>query len=104
MDSKQVPDAAPKKSRPKPPAAGKGRPKGSVNKTTALLKDAILAAAEQAGGSQGLTGYLVTQAKKNPNAFMPLLGKVLPLQVQHEGAVKVTRVDVQFVGNGDADS
>ena len=36
--------------RAKPPRAGMGRPKGSLNKTTALLKDAILQAAEEAGG------------------------------------------------------
>ena len=60
---------------------GPGRPKGSVNKTTALLKDAILKAAEQAGGEEGLVGYLEQQAKASPAAFMSLLGKVLPMQV-----------------------
>ena len=66
-----------------PPNAGKGRPKGSVNKTTALLRDAILKAAETAGGGgdEGLTQYLTTQAKETPTAFMALLGKVLPMQV-----------------------
>jgi hypothetical protein len=66
--------------------AGKGQPKtggrkrGTPNKTTALLKDAVLQAAEQAGDKEGLVGYLTTQAKDNPAAFMTLLGKVLPLQ------------------------
>ncbi len=41
---------------------GPGRPKGVPNKTTALLKDAILKAAEGAGGQGGLVGYLQTQA------------------------------------------
>lgn len=61
--------------------AGKGRPKGSRNKTTALLKDAILQAATQAGGKDGLIGYLQLQAEANPGPFMSLLGKVLPMQV-----------------------
>lgn len=60
---------------------GPGRPKGSANKTTALLKDAILKAAENAGGDEGMVGYLTIQAKTNPQAFLPLLGKVLPMQL-----------------------
>lgn len=64
----------------KPPAAGKGRPKGAVNKTTALLKDAILQAATQAGDGD-LAAYLEKQALANPGPFMSLLGKVLPMQI-----------------------
>ena len=65
--------------------AGPGRPKGMQNKTTALLKDAILLAAADAGGVEGLRGYLKVQAKENPGPFMSLLGKVLPMQVTGEG-------------------
>lgn len=65
--------------------AGKGRPKGSPNKTTALLKDAILQAAQEAGGEGGLVGYLTLQAEENPGPFMSLLGKVLPIQTLHGG-------------------
>ena len=64
--------------------AGPGRPKGSRNKVTSLLKDAVLIAGENAGnqfGDQGLVSYLQEQAIKNPVAFMTLLGKVLPLQL-----------------------
>jgi hypothetical protein len=62
-----------------------------VNKTTALLKDAILKAAEAAGGPSvgdrpgGIVAYLQQQAKDNPGPFMALLGKVLPMQVTGEG-------------------
>jgi hypothetical protein len=60
-----------------------GRAKGTPNKTTALLKDAILKAAQAAGGGgdDGLVGYLTVQANENPGPFMALLGKVLPMQV-----------------------
>lgn len=58
-----------------------GRQKGVPNKTTALLKDAILAAAAKAGGSGGLEAYLQMQANANPGPFMSLLGKVLPTQL-----------------------
>lgn len=60
---------------------GPGRPKGVPNRTTALLKDAILKAAERAGGKNGLVGYLQAQAEANPGPFMALLGKVLPMQM-----------------------
>ena len=61
-----------------------GREKGTPNKTTYLLKDAILQAAEKAGGRDGLIGYLTLQAAENPGPFMSLLGKVLPMQVSGE--------------------
>lgn len=64
--------------------AGPGRPKGVPNKSTALLKDAILQAATLAGGKDGLVGYLQRQADAEPKAFLPLLGKVLPMQITGE--------------------
>lgn len=57
-----------------------GRKKGTPNKTTALLKDAILKAATDAGNGD-MAAYLAAQAKENPGPFMALLGKVLPMQV-----------------------
>jgi hypothetical protein len=58
-----------------------GRPKGVPNKINALLKDAILQAAQNAGGEGGMTGYLTLQAQENPGPFLSLLGKVLPMQI-----------------------
>jgi len=68
--------------------AGKGRPKGVPNKSTAAIKDMILNALSKAGGED----YLLRQADENPVAFMGLLGKVLPMQVTGEngGAITVT--------------
>lgn len=61
----------------RPPNAGKGRKKGVPNKTTAAVKDMILQALANKGGVK----YLETQADKNPTAFLTLVGKVLPLDV-----------------------
>jgi hypothetical protein len=53
---------------------GPGRKSGVPNKLTMDVKAAIEAAFKQAGGAE----YLAKQAKENPQAFMTLLGKILP--------------------------
>ena len=76
-----------------------GRAKGTPNKTTALLKDALLIAAEKAGGKAGMVGYLTTQASENPSAFMSLLGKVLPLQINggEDEAGRPKAIEIRYV-------
>ncbi len=81
-----------------------GRAKGTPNKTTALLKDAILKAAELAGnkiGSDGLVSYLEQQATDNPAPFLSLLGKVLPLQitasVEHKNTTNLTDAELERI-------
>jgi hypothetical protein len=76
--------ASVKKTKCNLPGAGPGRPKGSKNKTTALLKDAILMAADEAHEG-GIVGYLKAQANNSPSSFLALLGKVLPVQTEHSG-------------------
>ena len=67
---------------------GAGRPKGSPNKVTTQIKEAILRAAEESGedqkGKDGLIGYLRRVANDDVKAFSGLLGKVLPLQVSND--------------------
>ena len=61
-----------------------GRPKGAPNKTTRALKEAIILAAEKSKHSKAhdLEGYLLYLADEKPELFVPLLGKLLPLQVK----------------------
>ena len=84
---------------------GAGRPKGSPNKVTTQLKEAILRAAEESGedqrGKDGLIGYLRRVANDDVKAFSGLLGKVLPLQVTGEGDGPLRIVVQRFT---DADS
>ena len=65
---------------------GLGRVKGVPNKVTGELKDMILQALDGAGGIT----YLQARALDNPSAFLTLVGKVLPLQVNAnvEGEIK----------------
>lgn len=77
--------------------AGPGRPKGKPNKTTALLKDAILKAATDAGDGD-MAAYLKLQAMLNPGPFMALLGKVLPMQVTGvDGGAMKAEVQITIV-------
>ncbi len=77
---------------------GPGRPKGKPNRTTALLKDAILKAATDAGDGD-MAAYLTQQAKDNPGPFMALLGKVLPLQIAGdlENPIAIQMVELRAV-------
>jgi hypothetical protein len=76
---------------------GAGRSKGTRNKLTVTLKEAILKAGELVGDElqakvpeeehiHGLIAYLMEQARTNPDVFMAMLGRVLPLQIntKHE--------------------
>lgn len=79
----------------KPPLKGGSR-KGIPNKNTAAIKDMIVQALDEAGGVK----YLVAQAKKNPKAFLTLIGRVLPLQITGEGGgplrITVSQDDVEL--------
>lgn len=81
-----------------PPNAGKGRPKGVPNKVTKAVKEMILGALDDAGGQE----YLVRQATENPVAFMTLVGKVLPLDVNATVAATVKRIELVGVRPGGA--
>jgi len=72
-----------KKGDPRP--AGAGRKKGSVNRVSMLMKDAILIAAELEGsdrrGKDGLIGYFRMLSRREPVVYGRLLEKLLPLQI-----------------------
>jgi hypothetical protein len=71
---------------------GAGRPKGSLDKGNAQIRELIVQALDEVGGAQ----YLADLAKSHPAAFCGLLGRVIPLQVTGEGggavqhAIRVT--------------
>ncbi len=60
------------------PRPGAGRPKGSLDKGNALIREMIVQALHESGGIE----YLKRAAESNPNAFLTLIGKVMPVQVE----------------------
>lgn len=57
--------------------AGPGRPKGSQNKLTKTVKQAVLDAFEELGGAD----WLVSVGRKDPKTFSQLLAKCIPAEV-----------------------
>ena len=72
-----------------------GRQKGTPNKINGDLKGMILGALSGAGGQS----YLQKQASENPNAFLALVGKVLPMTVAGDpDAPLKTVITVEWAG------
>lgn len=78
-----------------------GRKKGTPNKINADLKAMILGALNEKGGQR----YLVEQAGKNPNAFLTLVGKVLPMTIagDQDNPIKTT-IEVSWAGTSESKS
>ena len=73
--------------RPKGTPKTGGRKKGTPNKISSALKEAILEAAENAGerlkpdAESGTVAYMEQIAIQEPASFCSLLGKVLPMTI-----------------------
>ena len=68
-----------------------GSRKGVPNHLTRDVKEMILTALHHAGGAE----YLCMQAYDNPKAFMALVGRVLPMQVEGTGPGGAIVVKIQ---------
>jgi hypothetical protein len=92
----------------------KGRPAGAQNKTTRILKEAMLLAAEQLGdlsgikpkdlpkegienGKDGLVGYLRWAGKCERRSFLSILGRLLPMQVKVDSFTKTVYRSVEEI-------
>lgn len=72
---------------------GPGRPKGALNKTTRLFKEAIESVyADLQEGSGGGNSHFLIWASDNPTEFYKLASKLLPVQVSGEDGGAITVV------------
>lgn len=67
-----------------PPNAGKGRPKGALNKTTTSAKEAIALAAEGLGGADRLIAWAQEDPANEKAFWTSIYTKLLPVQVSGE--------------------
>lgn len=61
--------------------AGAGRPAGSLDKGNSLIREMVVSALDKAGGVK----YLTSIAASHPAAFLSLVGKVMPVQIEGAG-------------------
>ena len=73
---------------------GKGRKKGSLNKTTAIAKDAIATAAERLGGVDRLVEWAKEDADNEKAFWVSIYPKLLPLQVNANHGVTDPMMDL----------
>lgn len=78
---------------------GGGSRKGVPNKATAEIKQMIETALSEVGGKN----YFVRQAEENPVAFMGLVAKILPKQIDATvtGDVVIKEIKRVIVDNAD---
>lgn len=67
-----------------PPNAGKGRPKGALNRTTTSAKEAISIAADRLGGADRLVAWAQEDPANERAFWATIYPKLLPLQVSGE--------------------
>lgn len=77
----------------KPPNAGKGRVKGSKNKATVAVKEALSAAFEGLGG----VPKLQTWASENQTEFYKLWAKMMPTQIDANVSATITKIERELV-------
>jgi hypothetical protein len=81
----------------RPPAAGRGRKKGELNRTTVAVKEALLMAFDGIGGVSALTSW----AKANQSEFYRLYAKLLPREINVDANTVVRRALLELADGED---
>lgn len=65
--------------------AGRGRPKGALNKTTRTAKEAIAFAGEAIGGAERLVDWIKSDPENEKAFWTTIYPRLMPLQVNGPG-------------------
>jgi hypothetical protein len=79
-------------------AKGRGRPKGSPNKTSKAVKDVILEAADGLGGAQRLLEWAQSDPKNEAAFWASIYPRLLPKEVTGEGGKDLIPSRIEIVG------
>ena len=67
-----------------------GRPKGSLSSSTRTVKEMVEMALKASGGAR----YLQNQAIENPQAFLALVGKLIPKAIVGDDASSPVKIEI----------
>jgi hypothetical protein len=84
--------------------AGRGRPKGSLNKTTVAAKDAIAQAFDRVGGVNALVDWIEKSDDNRKIFYSTIHPKLIPVQVSGEGGGSISLIVTTGVPRDGADS
>lgn len=78
--------------------AGKGRKKGSINKASASMKAAIQSVYDKLqDGRGGEHTHFLEWAEENSTEFYKIASKLLPMQVDVDGEMRITRIERRVI-------
>lgn len=86
--------------KPSQPSTRLGRPKGSRNKAAESIRWGLVEAYRQLGGVEGLMQW----GRGNPDAFYPLLAKLIPAEMAEAGLGADRRIQVVILPAPTGDS
>ncbi len=78
-----------------------GRRPGSLNRTSAELKNAVLSALDAAGGAQWLQSLATSPDPEDKKLFVALLIKCLPSQTSTDVAVATSEFTIRWASPSD---
>ena len=82
-----------------------GRPKGSPNKTTTRMREALLQVYENIGGIEAMTAWAMEE--RNKTEFYKIITKLIPVEIKNpDGEEFITKnlIEIKFVNKEETEN